>query len=79
MYYPLPINWRKPEPPTPKPPPSPSNSGETKDSPDSHDFHDSHNSGEIWMPSGGWSPDSDVIKTLSESDAQSADQVRTQI
>lgn len=68
IFYPLPSSWYKPTKPTkaaPKPPESTTSAPETVESWDPHSSHP----GEIWMPSGGgWSPDSDVIKTLSEGD-----------
>ena len=75
IFYPLPSSWYKPTKPTksaPKPqiPPAP----EIIEYFDPHgnqhgDPHSGH-AGEIWIPSGGWSPDSDVIKTLSEAEAK---------
>ena len=67
------MSWRKPEPPTPKPKPEETTSAEFNAPLDFHDSHHSHESDEIWMPSGGWSSDTDVIKTLSESDENEAD------
>lgn len=62
IFYPLPSTWRKPSQPTPAPVPEETTTPEVIETWDPHSDH----SGEIWMPSGGWS--SDVIKTLSESD-----------
>lgn len=78
IFYPLPSSWRLPKKPTPPPPPPPeTTTPEIIESWDPHsdphaDLHSDH-SGEIWMPSGGWDSDTDVIKTLSETDDKQAD------
>lgn len=66
IFYPLPNSWYKPTKPTkaaPKPEPT-TPAPEVIESWDQHSAHP----GEIWIPPGGWSSDSDVIKTLSEAD-----------
>lgn len=77
IFYPLPSTWRKPKKPVPPPPPPPPPPVEPeKPLPEiiedhHHDDSHSHHSGEIWIPSGGWT--SDVVKTLSGYDDNSAD------
>jgi hypothetical protein len=84
IFYPLPSSWYKPTKPTkavPKPPDTTTPTPEVIESWDPHaDLHSDH-PGEIWMPSGGWSPDSNVIKTLSEVDdkAERRDWTRTEV
>lgn len=71
IFYPLPSSWYKPTKPTKPAPkieilkPAPEII-ESWNPPGDHSDH----SGEIWVPSGGWSPDSDVIKTLSEAETE---------
>lgn len=69
IFYPLPSSWYRPTKPTkaaPAPPETSTLAPEIEESWDSHADHP----GEVWMPSGGWSSDTDVIKTLSEADAE---------
>jgi hypothetical protein len=66
IFYPLPSSWYKPTKPT-KPVPKPEPTTAAPEVVESWNHHGDH-PGEIWMPSGGWSSDSDVIKTLSEAD-----------
>lgn len=66
IFYPLPSSWYKPTKPT-KAPPKPEPTTPAPEVIESWNSHSDH-SGEIWVPSGGWSSDSDVIKTLSDTD-----------
>lgn len=76
IFYPLPVSWRKPEKPAPKPKPTELPNVEEINSSEFHDSHHAHHPyepKEVWTPSGGWSSENDVIKSLSESDDNSAD------
>lgn len=72
IFYPLPSTWYKPTTPTkaaPKPEPV-APAPEIIESWDAHGDPHSDHPGEVWVPSGGWSSDSDVIKTLSEAETE---------
>jgi hypothetical protein len=78
IFYPLPSSWYKPTKPTKAPPkpesttpiPEEIESWDPHGDPhsDPHDDPHSNHPGEIWVPSSGWSSDTDVIKTLSEAE-----------
>lgn len=69
IFYPLPTTWHIEKQHPPAPPPekdtdtSPPPTTEMTD--DSFEDHN-HHSGEIWVPPSGWSPDTDVIKSISD-------------
>ncbi|CRL05604.1 CLUMA_CG018668, isoform A [Clunio marinus] len=63
IFFPLPTSWRVPtkKPKTTTPPPTEETTLEVTHSWDPH----SDSTGEIWMPSSGWAPGTDVIKAIS--------------
>jgi hypothetical protein len=80
IFYPLPSSWYKPTKPTKAAPKPPDTTAapiiETWDP--QTDAHSNH-PGEIWMPSGGWSADSDVIKTLSDAGGKAERRVSSEV
>lgn len=65
IFYPLPATWHTEKPKKPPPPPPPTTKAPEPEIIESFDHHD-HHSGEIWVPPSGWSPDTDVIKSISD-------------
>jgi hypothetical protein len=72
IFYPLPNTWhieKKKKPPVPPPPTSPSplpEKEEVEEETNIESWDEHKHPGEIWVPSGGWSSDSDVIKSISD-------------
>jgi hypothetical protein len=81
IFYPLPSSWYKPTKPTkaaqkPEPiTPAPEIIETWNPHGDPHSVHP----GEIWIPSGGWSSDSDVIKSLSEADTKGEKRIWSEV